>query len=336
MFGFMVMAPEKIPWEEMDTFQDRTIFQTRAWLEFLEVSQGVKPVVIEISRDDKVVGYFTGALFKKFGLRILGSSFPGWNTAYMGFNLLPDVPRHLVAPGLIEFVFSTLGCAHIEIYDKYLRFEDIQEQFPRARYRVVSAMVMDISGSEDTVFHRMDKNRRTNIRKAAKNGLVAEVAPIDSFVDDFYGHLLEVFKRKELPLAHSKKGITQLIENLAPTGGILLARVRDPETGLPIASGIFSAFNGTMYISGVAALGSQVHRHSSEALYWFAICYWRERGMTSFDMMGGGEYKRRYGAVEVQAHWIRVSRFGILMSLRDQAEKWMTRLIRFKTKYLNS
>jgi lipid II:glycine glycyltransferase (peptidoglycan interpeptide bridge formation enzyme) len=253
----------------------------------------------------------------------------------MGFNLLPGIPRNVVAPGLIEFVFSTLKCAHIEIYDKYLRFEDIQTYFPSARYRVVSAMVMDISGSEDMVFHRMDKNRRTNIKKAAKNEMLAEVASDDSFVDEFYNHLLEVFKRKELPLAHSKRELSQLIEKLAPTGGLLLARVRDPETGLPIASGIFPAFNGTMYISGVAALGSQVHRNSSEALYWFAIRYWRERGMTSFDMMGGGEYKRRYGAVEVPTHWIRVSRFGILMRLRDQAEKWMTRFIKFKTKYIN-
>jgi len=43
----------------------------------------------ELRDGNEVVGYFTGLTFARFGVRILGSSFPGWTTPYIGFTLLP-------------------------------------------------------------------------------------------------------------------------------------------------------------------------------------------------------------------------------------------------------
>lgn len=39
------------------------------------------------------VGYFTGMIVRKIGLRILGSPFPGWSTDYMGLSLSACVDR---------------------------------------------------------------------------------------------------------------------------------------------------------------------------------------------------------------------------------------------------
>lgn len=336
MFLFNVMAPGTIPWEQLDAFPDRTIFQTRPWLEFLQASQGVEPVVIEIKRGDAVVGYFTGALFKKFGIRILGSSFPGWTTAFMGFNLLPGTPLGPVAQELIAFAFSSLKCWHLEIYDKSLRFEHIQKDFPAARHRVKQGWVMDLRGSEGTVFRRMDRNRRTRIRQASRQGLIVESTTEESFVDDYYSQLVDVFRHKGLAPTYSKERVRQLIRCLLPTGRLLLVRVRDPETGLCIGSGIFPAFNGTMYFWGGAAFRTQLHRHPNESMHWFAIRYWRDRGMTSYDLMGGGDYKRRYGATYTETQWIRVSRWSLLMSLREHALGWVRLLQRIRGWFMKS
>ena len=321
MFRFHRLDQETIPWERLDAFQDRTIFQTRPWLEFLEASQGVEPVVIEIRQGDQVVGYFTGAFLKKFGVRILGSSFPGWTTAYMGFNLLPGVPRGEVAQGLIRYAFSELKCWHIEINDQHLRIEDIRSAFPRADYKLTEGWVLDISGTEETVFKRMNSDRRRCVKKAQDRGLVVEAASDEGFADDYYAQLVDVFKRQGLAPTYPIERVRLLIRHLLPSGQLLLVRVRDPETGACIGTGIYPAFNGTMFFWGGAAFRSQLHHHPNESMHWFAIRYWRDKGMTSYDMMGGGYYKSRYGGDPTDSHWIRVSRLGLLMFLRDQAKR---------------
>ena len=74
-------------WRLLDSFADRTVFQTREWLHFVAESQSAAPVLAEVREGSEVVGYFTGLTFSKFGMKVLGSSFPGWTTPYIGFNL---------------------------------------------------------------------------------------------------------------------------------------------------------------------------------------------------------------------------------------------------------
>src|SRR4029079_16951064 len=78
MFRFRRLEPACGPWQTLDRFGDRVVFQTREWLDFIGESQSATPVVAEIRDQDTVAGYFSGLIFRKFGVRILGSSFPGW------------------------------------------------------------------------------------------------------------------------------------------------------------------------------------------------------------------------------------------------------------------
>src|ERR1700747_2686134 len=82
-----------VDWARLDGFADRTVFQTREWLHFVRETQRAKIVLCELTDGGETVGYFTGLVFARLGLRILGSSFPGWTTPYMGFNLVPGASR---------------------------------------------------------------------------------------------------------------------------------------------------------------------------------------------------------------------------------------------------
>ena len=84
---------KSVNWQVLDSFQDRTVFQTREWVQFVGEAQRATPVLLEMTDNGKPVGYFTGLTMKRFGVRILGSSFPGWTTPYMGFNLIPGASR---------------------------------------------------------------------------------------------------------------------------------------------------------------------------------------------------------------------------------------------------
>src|SRR5437879_3348031 len=84
---------ETVDWESLDRFKDRTVFQTREWLQFVSETQNAMPVLAELREGGEVVGYFSGLTFTRLGIKVLGSSFPGWTTPYMGFNLLPGTSR---------------------------------------------------------------------------------------------------------------------------------------------------------------------------------------------------------------------------------------------------
>ena len=47
----------RVPWETLDRFADRTVFQSRAWLEFVAESQDATPVVAELRDGSDVVGF---------------------------------------------------------------------------------------------------------------------------------------------------------------------------------------------------------------------------------------------------------------------------------------
>ena len=92
-----------VDWKHLDSFEDRTVFQTREWLQFVSESQNATPVIAELRDGNKVLGYFTGLTFSKFGLKVLGSSFPGWTTPYIGFNLNASISRRYALEALEKF-----------------------------------------------------------------------------------------------------------------------------------------------------------------------------------------------------------------------------------------
>jgi CelD/BcsL family acetyltransferase involved in cellulose biosynthesis len=78
---------DAVDWGELDAFPDRVVFQTREWIEFVRWTQGAEPVVAAVMEQGRTIGYFTGLVVTRYGLRLLGSPFPGWTTSSMGFNL---------------------------------------------------------------------------------------------------------------------------------------------------------------------------------------------------------------------------------------------------------
>ena len=124
MLEFRTLAPSQVPWDEMDRFADRTVFQTREWLDFIAETQNGKPVVAELRDGGALAGYFSGVLIRKLGVKILGSSFPGWTTPYIGFNLVPGgITRAQAVEGLRRWAFGELGCLHFEVSDWHFRNE---------------------------------------------------------------------------------------------------------------------------------------------------------------------------------------------------------------------
>ena len=290
------------------------MFQTREWLEFVARTQRAEPVVAAVVRDGDVVGYFTGLIVRRFGLRILGSPFEGWTTQWMGFNLTAGADPRAAAHALVRFAFGSLGCVHLELRDRTLPHTELTRLgFEPAP---VLTFELDLSADEDELLARMSSACRRAIRKGQRVGVTVEEASAAGFADEYYAQLEDVFAKQGLRPTYGVDRVRELIRCVHPTGRLLLVRAIGPE-GERIATGIFPAMNGAAYFWGGASWRSHQIARPNEAIFWFAMRYWKARGMTMMDMGGGGDYKRRYGPRELHVPAMRKSRHPLLGRLRD-------------------
>lgn len=313
-------------WKSLDAFPDRTVFQTRAWLEFVAESQGAKPVIGELREDSEVLGYFTGLTFSKFGLKVLGSSFPGWTTPYIGFNLKSGVSRRSALEALEKFAWDDLKCLHMEVSDPNFTFEDGEGLgFAAEHY---GSYRTDLTKSEEGLFNGMESACRRCVRKAEKSGVKIEEARDLAFADEYYEQLKDVFAKQSLVPTYSVERVRALVRNLAPTGNLLLLRARDPE-GKCIATGIYPGYNKIAEFWGNASFRAYQNLRPNEACHWYAMKYWKTRGAAIFDWGGEGTYKEKYGCVPHRVPWFTKSRYQIVGKLRNEARNMFARKQKF-------
>ena len=310
---FERLDPATCDWERMDTFADRQVFQTREWLAFLDETQGGEPVVCAVKDGSAEVGYFTGLITRTYGIRMLGSPLPGWTTGYMGFNLEQGVSRADAAASLVRYARESLGCAHVELRDRDLAVQEVDGGgFSVDRF---TTFEVDLARPEDEIFAGMASACRRAVRKSEKEGVITEQASDLEFADDYYAQLVDVFAKQSLRPTYGVDRVRALISHLQPSGRLLLVRARNP-AGKCIATGIYPALGRSMYFWGGASWREDQILRPNEAVFWYAIRYWKERGVKAFDLGGGGEYKRKYGGRELEVPHLSWSRFRALETMR--------------------
>ena len=313
---FRALAPQDVPWAALDAFPDRVVFQTREWLDFIAESQKATPVVAEIRDAGAVAGYFSGLIVRKLGVRILGSSFPGWTTPYIGFNLHPSWSRATLLPHFTRWAFRELGCLHVEVSDRSFTAADAAgAAMQPGAYETYKS---DLTLSEDELFKRMEGACRRCIRKAEKSGVVVEEARDPEFADEYYAQLKDVFAKQGRIPTYPIERVRLLIKHLMPTGRLLAVRARNPE-GRCIATGLYPGMNDTAFFWGNASWRAEQHWRPNEYLHWYALRHWKARGVRLFDWGGGGTYKEKYGVEPYAVPWFCKSKYPLLTTVRNEA-----------------
>ena len=294
----------------------RNVFQTREWLEFVARSQGAEPVVAHIERDGVPVGVFTGLIVRRFGVRILGSPFQGWMTGPMGFTLAPGEDRAEAVKALTRFAFRSLGCLHVELMDRQSDFEELGEV--RARLVEFQTFELDLGQSEEELFAGLSSACRRATRKATKEGVRVEEAHGVEFADEYYEQLLDVFERQGRRPPYGVERVREMIRCVEPSGNLLMLRAVAPDRER-IATALFPVREDFAYFWGGASFSSHLNLRPNDAIFWHAIRHFRERGVARFDLGGGGDYKRKFGASVRRIPYVRKSRVPGLLTLRDLA-----------------
>jgi hypothetical protein len=236
----------------------------------------------------------------------------------MGLTLLSCADRRMAVQALINFAFKDLRCVHLEVLDRNLSSGDLDGL--GLHCRMYRGFEINLTRDENELFAGMTSACRRCIRKAEKEGIFVEVAHGLEFADEYYAQLEDVFAKQLLAPTYNVERVRQLITHVHPTGHLLLLRARDHK-GRSIATGIFPHMNGVLYFWGGASWREYQHLRPNEAIQWAAMKIAKKRGLRTYDMGGGGEYKRKYGGSEIEVPWFRKSKYPWIAYVRDMAQR---------------
>lgn len=324
MYSFEVIDIDKINIEEFNAFDKKSVFTTIEWLKFINLDQCAELIIIRITDEKKLMGYFTGCLVKKFGIKIFGSPLSGWATCYMGFDLFDyNLITALLKP-TIDFIFKTTKCLYFECRERNLSIEDINKI--KYNTKIVTTVEVDMDKTLDDILKSVKHDCRQYIRQFEKKGAVIEIVePTDEFVEDLYNQICDVFLKQNLVPTFSLHKIRSLVESLKNTDKLLCLSVRDLE-GKSIASYISVGYKDKFSGWCIGSLKEFQYYRPNEYLIWYAIKYWHERGMKVFDFAGEREYKLKWKPQKKEYLMIMASKYSILLRIRDLAKElyWLS------------
>ncbi len=289
-----------INWKTVEDIGEINIFQTLPWIRHLSQRQRAEPVLLTVHANADCVGYVTGLIANKFGLRMFGSPLRGWSSYFMGTNLSPAVSRNEVLRALPGYVFKELGCHYMEIVEPRLKPEEL-DGLP---YQVTRLpwFSLNLCPSEEELFANMETSGRNSIRKALKSGVVVQEAKDLSFADEYYQQHTEVMQRQSLLPIYSLETLRNMLEELLPTGNMLLLR-----GGLPggpcIATGIFLYKNDLGMFWGAASCREYQYFRPNEMIAWYGMRALKARGIRTLHFGGEAErYKRKLGCQDANLY----------------------------------
>lgn len=303
-------------WRAIEHQVSVRITQSADWLEFLKASQQVEPFLLSLARGGQTSGWFVGAVVRRFGLKLLGAPIPGWTTSYMGCAGLAGENRMSALESVKEFAFAH-GMLHMEVMDHELTEAEVAAA--GYRYRPFRNSEVDLDRTDAALLASFDGDVRTNCRYAERQGVTFARITDRSFVATYYAQMSDIFAQQGLRPTYSQQRVEQLWDTLMPTGRLLAAAAIAP-SGTLIATGLFPADRTTMYLWGTASDRNYRALRPNEGLFVFAMRYWREMGVTRFDLGGGGAYKEKYNGRQFVVPHLRVSRFRVLETLRTLAQ----------------
>jgi CelD/BcsL family acetyltransferase involved in cellulose biosynthesis len=302
-------------------FKNRRVFHRYSWIRSIEAFSGAKPLFLVIERHGDIVGCFPGFIVRVGPLKLFCSPREGWQTGSMGPLFHPEaVSSQLVVGTAVEYLERQHRVHYVELVSQDLEPLDMQglgfEGHPLFTHRAPL-----FPGDEEKALKTLKAKTRNQLRKAIKQGLVAEIETEESFVDEFYDQIREVFTRRGNAVPFSRERVLQLYRHMRASGNLLAVSVRMPEDRTCAATGLYLLDGNEMYLWGWTHRTEYGWYCPTELLTWTAIRKAMDAGCATFDMAGGGGAKKKFGAMPDEAgyRWIR-TKYAWLKKLRAQAK----------------
>lgn len=311
---------EQDGWDDLvGRFENCEFAQKQAWIRSLEASGLGRPLYLVFESGGRVVGCISGLLVRKGPLRIFGSPLPGWQSAAMGPAFDPGaVSTREIMPLLVDHLEVHHGVHHMELISGAL-----DEEAMRA-YGFRGAPVMTfrcpLYRDEAAQMKALKDSARRNIRRAARLGIVVRLEDDERFVDEHYDQVKEVFRRGGNTVPFAKRRALSYFRHMKASGALVAVAAYLPDDTC-IATGMFAIDGKELQLWTWTHRTQHRWYRPTELMTWTVMRHAAARGCETFDLMGRGDFKTRFGASldGSKVRWVR-SRYAWLTRLRDLAE----------------
>jgi CelD/BcsL family acetyltransferase involved in cellulose biosynthesis len=314
---------ELLRWDDLVTrFDNYRVVHKLAWMRSLENCVKGRPLYLIFEKGGEVVGCLPGFLVNVGPLRLFGSPLPGWQTLSMGpvFDERRLSTREML-PALVTFLEQRHGVHHIELLVGGLDHQVMESMGfqikPSPTYRAQM-----YPGDEARTMKALKDSARRNVRRAEKLGLVVKFEEDESFVDEHYDQLEEVYTRGGNIIPFDKKRALEFFRQMKAGGNLLAVSVHLPDGGPCIATGTFTVEGKELLLWMWAHRTEHRWYRPTELMTWTVMRKAMEAGCETLDFMGRGDFKAKFGA-ELESNkyrWVR-SRYKWLYHFRLAAEK---------------
>ncbi len=308
-------------------FDNYRISHKRAWMDSILSTVKGEPLYLIYERGDRIVGCIPGIVTHIGPLRLFGSPLQGWQTVSMGpvFDSSAVSTEELVRP-LIDFLGSRYGVHHVEIISSALDRQSMQELRFRTEPLPTYRVPLHPDDPNQSMRALKDSARR-NVRRAIKLGLEVRFEEDESFVDEHYDQLREVFARGGASLPFGKQRALDFFRHMKASGNLVAVSVYLPNNGPNIATGMFTIEGRELLLWMWTHRTEHRWFRPTELMTWSVMQKAMDLGCDTFDFMGRGDFKAKFGAeLEYTKHrwswsryeWLAISRTLALRAYKSQ------------------
>ncbi len=316
-------AQELAGWDALvRRFANSRIVHTTAWIRSLEASGFGRPRFLILEQNGEIVGCLPGLVTEVGPLRLFGSPPPASQTSSMG----PAFDQRLIGTSelmdvVIPYLERQLGIHHMEIMSPdldpgvMLTLGFRGEPWPTYRVRL-------FPGDEARSLKGLKESARRNIARGKKLGLQVRFEDADSFVAEHYAQLKEVYVRGGHAINFGPGRIRECFRRTRDAGNLLAVSVYLPDGHTNIATGMFTIEGTELLLWTWAHRGEFRWYRPTELMTWTVMQRAMAAGCESFDLMGLGDFKLKFGAEldDRKYRWVR-SRYRWLGQMRDLAAR---------------
>jgi FemAB-related protein (PEP-CTERM system-associated) len=302
-------------WQDPDAWDefvrkapDGTIAHRWAWLGIVSATYGHQAIPLAAARGGSLAGILPLVLMRS---RLFGRHLVSMPFLDMG-GLCTSDPAAEAALASAAADLAASGGSQLELRHT----TDRPIGLVPSRHKVT--MLVDLTDGEDMLWKRLDGNRRTEVRKARKAGLIASVHGSEA-LPDFYSILSANLRDLGSPV-HRREFFRQVMAAFGEDARIVLVRDGSRAVGAALI-----LFHGSWVgMPWMAALRPSFPRAPGQLLYWHALCYGIARGCQVFDLgrssphSGTYGWKREWAAVPAQLFWHRLPS----ASSDDEVQRW--------------
>lgn len=250
--------------------------------------------------DSEFIGYVIITKRKIGILSFYGSPIRGVGADFQGFTFIIDLnvsEKSKILDALIKFIDKS-NITPFRILENNLP----TEIFNKKDWIIKNSRryILDLKQTEEEIKKGYSyKSATYEINKAKKRGLYVEFKEdIDIFLQIHFEHLSDVFKRKGIPIPHSKNRLKAMLDSLE-SNQYLLSVLYNSE-GRPIASNTYLIGQKFTYYYTGASLSEYFKDSPNELLMNESIFELKRRGVSLLEFGRGMDYKKKYGPQEIE------------------------------------